>query len=70
MKHRKISRTIPAPTEAEILATLPKSVTIQLRLSKAEKVEILACKDKFGLTTTAYLLGCHNVVADKIRKRI
>ncbi len=69
MKKRKPALTIPKPTPAEIQATLLKSQTIQLRVTDAEKTEIVACAKLLKLTQTDYLLGCHAVVAAKILRR-
>ncbi len=66
MKKAKPSRTIPEPSEAEVLAALPKSETVQIRVTKKEKDEIVACADTVGLTRTDYLLACHRVVAAKL----
>lgn len=70
MKKPKRSRAIPEPSEAEVAAVLPKTQTIQLRVSVKDKDEIVACSDLLRLTRTDYLLGCHKVVAGKLGRKV
>jgi len=65
---RKVERTIPEPTLAEIQKTLPKSETIHLRVTINEKAEVAATATSMHLSMTEYLLKCHAVVAGKLRK--
>lgn len=69
MKKVKASRPIPEPTEGEVAAALPKSETVQIRVTKLEKEEIVASAAMVGLTQTDYLLSCHRVVSRKLGRR-
>jgi hypothetical protein len=64
---RKSKAALPKPSREEIQATLPKSETIHLRVTKAEKTAIRATAGTLHLSITEYLLKCHAVVAAKIR---
>ena len=55
-----------AVTSAEVHDTLPKTQTIQLRLSLAEKKAVKAAASGCGRTVSEYLLECHRLVADKL----
>jgi uncharacterized protein (DUF1778 family) len=59
---------VPEPSLAEIQATLPKSETIHLRVTKAEKAAIRAAAGSLHLSITEYLLKCHTVVAAKFHR--
>jgi uncharacterized protein (DUF1778 family) len=63
---RKSKPAIPEPSLAEVQATLPKSETIHLRVTKAEKTAIRATAGALRLSITEYLLKCHAIVAGKI----
>jgi hypothetical protein len=65
---RKSKAAIPEPSLEEIQATLPKTETIHLRVTKAEKNAIRATAGALRLSITEYLLKCHSVVSDKLRK--
>jgi uncharacterized protein (DUF1778 family) len=67
MRH-KSKTAIPKPSLEEIQATLPKSETIHLRVTKDEKNAIRATAGALRLSITEYLLKCHSVVAAKIRR--
>jgi uncharacterized protein (DUF1778 family) len=47
---------------------MPKTETIQLRLSVNEKKAVKAAASTCGRTVTEYLLECHRMVADKLPK--
>lgn len=64
---RKAGATFPEPTLGEIQATLPKSETIHLRVTKVEKSAIRATAEALRLSITEYLLKCHIVVEKKLR---
>ena len=68
MRH-KSKTSIPEPSLAEVQATLPKSETIHLRVTRAEKAAIRATAGALHLSITEYLLKCHSVVAGKIGRR-
>lgn len=55
-------------TSAEVRAALPKSETIQLRLSTTEKEAVKAAATACGRSVSEYLLECHRLVADKLPK--
>ena len=59
---------VPEPSLAEIQATLPKSETIHLRVTKAEKEAIRTTSTSIHLSITEYLLKCHAVIAAKIKR--
>jgi len=59
---------MPELSLADIQATLPKSETVHLRVTKAEKTAIRATAGALRLSITEYLLKCHAVVAGKIRR--
>jgi len=68
---QKISRMkttpiLPSITKAEIEQSLRKTETIQIRLTAAEKAEVVRAKDELGLTTTEYLLKCSELVSSKL----
>jgi len=65
---RKSKVAIPKPSLEEIHATLPKSETIHLRVTKDEKSAIRATAGALHLSITEYLLKCHAVVSGKIRR--
>ena len=65
---RKAKAALPEPTLLEIQATLPKSETIHLRVTKAEKAAIRAAAGSLHLSITEYLLKCHTVVAAKFHR--
>jgi len=67
MKH-KTRVSMPDPSLGEIQATLPKSETIHLRVTKAEKAAIRAAAGALHLSITEYLLKSHAVVAAKIER--
>jgi len=67
MRH-KSKTAIPEPSLAEIQATLPKSETVHLRVTKAEKAAIRATAGAVRLSITDYLLRCHAVVAAKMNR--
>jgi len=56
-------------TRAEVSAALPKTQTIQLRLSATEKEAVKAAATACGRSVSEYLLECHRLVADKLAKR-
>jgi hypothetical protein len=58
---------IPEPSLEEIHATLPKSETIHLRVTKEEKNTIREMSGALRLSITEYLLKCHAVVAGKLK---
>jgi uncharacterized protein (DUF1778 family) len=55
-------------TSAEVSAALPKTQTIQLRLSDREKEAVKAAATACGRSVSEYLLECHRLVADKLVK--
>ena len=55
-------------TSAEAHAALPKTQTIQLRLSDREKEAVKAAATACGRSVSEYLLECHRLVADKLPK--
>jgi uncharacterized protein (DUF1778 family) len=55
-------------TTAEVHAALPKTQTIQLRLSDREKDAVKAAASACGRSVSEYLLECHRLVADKLPK--
>jgi len=57
-----------AVTRAEVSAALPKTETIQLRLSATEKEAVKAAATACGRSVSEYLLECHRLVADKLAK--
>jgi hypothetical protein len=65
---RKAKVAIPEPSLEEIQATLPKSETIHLRVTKAEKIAIRYTAGSLNLSITEYLLKCHQVVFAKLHK--
>ncbi len=64
---RKTGSAFPEPNLAEIQSALPKSKTVQLRVTDAEKAEIKETANKLRLTMTEYLLKCHSVIEGKLR---
>jgi hypothetical protein len=65
---RKSKAVVPEPSLEEIQATLPKSETIHLRVTNAEKRAIRATSTTLRLSITEYLLKCHVVVAARIKR--
>jgi len=65
---RRAKLAMPKPSLAKIQATLPKSQTIHLRVTKAEKAVIRSTAGALHLSITEYLLKCHAVVAAKITR--
>jgi hypothetical protein len=65
---RKAAPAIPEPTLQEIHATLPKSETVHLRVTKVEKAEIRSTATALRLSITEYLVKCHELIASKLRK--
>jgi hypothetical protein len=59
--------TISAPSIEEVRRRILKDETIQLRVTKAEKETIRVVASGLHLSTTEYLLKCHEVVAAKLR---
>lgn len=55
-------------TTAEVHAALPKTQTIQLRLSDREKEAVKAAATACGRSVSEYLLECHRMLADKLPK--
>lgn len=53
-------------TKKEVERKIPKTETIQLRVSKADKESIKKTAQKNGLTTTDYLIRCHYLVSEKL----
>lgn len=67
MKKPKPTPVMPEPSSAEVQDALPKSETIHLRVTKAEKADVRVAASGLHLSITDYLLGCHRVVAAKLR---
>lgn len=66
---RKSKAGLPKPSLEEIQATLPKSETIHLRVTKAEKSAIREMSGALRLSITEYLLKCHAVVVGKLSRK-
>jgi uncharacterized protein (DUF1778 family) len=64
---KKPARSVSV-SSAEVQATLPKTQTIQLRLSDREKEAVKAAATACGRSVSEYLLECHRLVADKLSK--
>lgn len=65
--NNKPAQPVPV-TSAEVHDALPKTQTIQLRLSVTEKKAVKAAASGCGRTVSEYLLECHRLVADKLPK--
>lgn len=65
--NKKPAKPAP-PTNAEVQATMPKTESIQLRLSVNEKKAVKAAATACGRSVSEYLLECHRLVADKLPK--
>jgi hypothetical protein len=61
---------IPAPSIEEVKRRILKDETIQLRVTKVEKEKIRLVATGLHLTTTEYLLKCHEVVSETLKQKI
>lgn len=60
---------LPAISSAAIQRSLPKTEAILLRLSVADKEAITATAKSLHLTATEYLVKCHQLVSEKVRRK-
>ncbi len=60
---------ISAPSAEEVKRRILKDETIQLRVTKVDKEKIVANAKGLHLTTTEYLLKCHEVVSAKLDEK-
>jgi hypothetical protein len=61
--------TISAPSIEEVKRRILKEETIQLRVTKVEKEKIRLVASGLHLSTTEYLLKCHEVVSAKLEEK-
>ncbi len=69
MKTSKKSVALPVIAEAEIQRSLPKTEAILLRLSVSDKEAITTTAKSLHLTATEYLVKCHQLVSEKVRRK-
>jgi hypothetical protein len=60
---------VPPVSISEIEQSMRKSETVQIRVTPVEKAAIVKAKDTLNLTTTEYLVRCHELVAAKLRMK-
>lgn len=69
MKTSKKSVGVPAVSKEEVQHRFPKTEAILLRLSVADKEAITATAKSLHLTATEYLVKCHQLVSEKVRRK-
>ncbi len=54
---------LPAVSANEVEEWMPKTATVNLRLTEGDKAAMEKAKEAAGLTLTEYLVGCHRLVS-------
>lgn len=67
MKKKPDSVTLPTMKADEIQEWLPKTETVQLRVSVKDKASIVEAAQSLHLTTTEYMLKCHELISSKLK---
>ncbi len=60
---------ITAPSVEEVKRRILKDETIQLRVTAVQKEKIVANAKGLHLSTTDYLIKCHEVVSEKLEEK-